>query len=273
MLSRCGEQYRRRYVEGEIIPPGVALITGRGVHLSAEANLKHWIATKDYLPHDEALALAYDAVTHDWAMGEIRYTEDERKQGAAKVKAEALDKAVRLAGLHHKELAPTLHPLDVEYYWRIELGNFPFDLAGVVDVKEAETVRDLKTTGRTPSQDTASNSLQLTFYALHFYRTEQRVPQVGLDYLVDLKTPKVVTLYSGREQYHFEAALRRVEIAAQVIEKGLFIPARPDDWACTPGWCGYWHTCKYAHGFRQYVIEKGESNGRTVASSTTSAAD
>ena len=32
MYCRCGEQYRRRYIEKEIIPPGFALIKGGSVH-------------------------------------------------------------------------------------------------------------------------------------------------------------------------------------------------------------------------------------------------
>ena len=34
MLSRCGEQFRRRYVEHDIVPPGVALIVGSAVDRS-----------------------------------------------------------------------------------------------------------------------------------------------------------------------------------------------------------------------------------------------
>ena len=36
---RCGEQFRRRYIEGERIPPGVAAGRGTGVHNANDVNL------------------------------------------------------------------------------------------------------------------------------------------------------------------------------------------------------------------------------------------
>lgn len=31
-FTRCGEQFRRRFMEGECIPPGIAARIGSGVH-------------------------------------------------------------------------------------------------------------------------------------------------------------------------------------------------------------------------------------------------
>lgn len=47
MLGRCGEQYRRRYIEGEKIPPGIAALVGRGVDDSVTINLQNKIDTGD----------------------------------------------------------------------------------------------------------------------------------------------------------------------------------------------------------------------------------
>ena len=38
LFSNCAEAYRRRYILGEIIPPGVALLKGSGVHVGAAVN-------------------------------------------------------------------------------------------------------------------------------------------------------------------------------------------------------------------------------------------
>ena len=40
MFSRCGEQYRRRYIEKDRLPPGVAMIRGRGVHEGVAENMR-----------------------------------------------------------------------------------------------------------------------------------------------------------------------------------------------------------------------------------------
>ena len=39
---RCGEQFRRLYIEDERIPPGIAAGRGTGVHKANEVNLKQW---------------------------------------------------------------------------------------------------------------------------------------------------------------------------------------------------------------------------------------
>jgi hypothetical protein len=45
MFQRCGEQYRRRYLENEIIPPGISARIGSGVHKAAEINFRAKIQT------------------------------------------------------------------------------------------------------------------------------------------------------------------------------------------------------------------------------------
>ena len=42
---RCGEQFRRRYIEGERVPPGVAAGRGTGVHKANEVNLNQKVIT------------------------------------------------------------------------------------------------------------------------------------------------------------------------------------------------------------------------------------
>ncbi len=62
MFQRCGEQYRRRYMEGDIFPPGLALVTGRATHKSAEVNLKQKVASGKMVNLDVALEAAREEV-------------------------------------------------------------------------------------------------------------------------------------------------------------------------------------------------------------------
>ena len=55
--ENCPEQFRRRYVEGEIIPPGLAAHIGTGVHRAAEVNHRAKLATG----RDEPLGVLQDA--------------------------------------------------------------------------------------------------------------------------------------------------------------------------------------------------------------------
>lgn len=245
-LGRCGEQYRRRYIEGEKIPPGIAALVGRGVDDSVTANLSKKIETGSLLTTEEALQTAMDSVERQWQAGEVSLTDEEVLSGAQSVRGAAIDKAVRLAALHAADTAPRIEPVAVQRRWTLEMDNFPFDLVGVTDVEEARTTRDTKTSGKSLPANAADVSDQLTVYALARKVVDGFIPdEVILDGLIDNKIPKTQTLRSTRTDEDFRPMLHRIEAAADSIVKEAFIPAAQDSWICNPRWCGYANDCKY----------------------------
>lgn len=247
MLSRCGEQYFRRYVQGEVVPPGVAALQGTGTHSGVEANLRNKIETKgQLLPVAQVQQIAVDSFKAAWEGG-VLLDEEEVALGATKVKGEAIDVVAALSALHHRELAPKIQPVHVERTFRLELTGYPVDLVGTMDIQERTTVRDTKTAGKSPTQDAADISAQLTMYALAVKTLEGVAPEkVILDNLVKNKVPKVVTLESTRDATDFQQLLQRVERSVEVIQKGSFTPADPSSWWCSKRFCGYWSTCPFA---------------------------
>lgn len=249
-LSRCGEQFRRRYIEGEIIAPGIFLLVGRATHCSVALNMGHKLETGDMLPAEACAEAARDTLNAEWGKG-IVLTDEEGQQDITMVRGEAVDKAVRLAVLHHDCKAPDLHPTHIERQWTIELPGYDLDLAGTIDIQEGmDAIRDTKTSGKSPSKDVAENSDQLTVYALAARVIDGAVPaRLALDYLVDLKRgPKVQTLETTRTADDFQVYLRRVEAVIRALDKGAFVPARQTDWWCSERWCGYAPTCPYFRG-------------------------
>ena len=246
MLSRCGEQYQRRYVEKEIIPPGVAIIVGSATHHSIKANLHAKLETGLLLPIEQIKDTARDSLVMAWNAGGVVLNEEEMAEGAAKVKAAAIDKAVRLSTLHASEVAPRLCCTHVERPWVIELTGYPVDLAGQIDQQEPETIRDSKTSGKSPSATVADESDQLTIYAMAVRVLDGIMPsRVALDYLIDNKTPVAKTFESTRTEEDFTPLLNRVEEAVKAMEKGVFVPASASHWICNPKFCGYWSSCRY----------------------------
>lgn len=246
MLAKCGEQFRRRYIEGEIIPPGVAMIVGTATHRSIRANLQAKIESGRLLGVEATKDIARDALRDEWDKGV--WLQDEERTRPKATQGEAIDKAVRLSGTHAQRLAPALKPTHVERKWTVELPGYPMDLVGEIDIQEAHlSVRDTKTSAKSPSADAADRSEQLTMYALAVKTIDHEAPEyVALDYLVDLKSgTKIKTVMSSRAVEDFEPLLRRVENAARVIESGSFVPARPDDWWCNPKWCGFYSSCPF----------------------------
>jgi hypothetical protein len=251
---QCGEAFRRRYMLNEIIPPGVAALVGSATDESVTRNLRSKIESKKLLSLEEVADTARDGLNQAWEQG-VHLEPEEAAAGIKKVKGDATDKAVRLSILHAKAKAPEIEPTAVQRKWTIELSGYPMDLVGTLDVQEgSHSIRDTKTTGKTPPEDIAHKSIQLTAYSLAVWKIDGEAPEkVALDYLIDTKTPAAKTFESTRDIDDYETLLARIETVTKAIEKGVFIPVSPDHWMCNPRWCGYFSSCKYVRLPKQFA--------------------
>lgn len=248
MLSKCGIQFERRYIQGEKVPPGVGAVIGTATDRSITANLKNKIDTGSLLPVEAVTDIARDELLKEWDRGVLPDGDWEKAGDSAK--GESIDHAVTLAALHHKRVAPRFSSdgLRVQREWVLDVKGLPIQLAGTIDIQEgSERVTDTKTSKKSPAADEADRSLQLTMYALAVQQLDGQPPtKVALDYLVKLKDPKAVFLESERKPEDFTHLLRRVQQAQKAIETGLFTPAPLDAWWCSKKWCGYHSSCPYA---------------------------
>ena len=245
MLYRCGQQYYYAYREGRKIPPGIAQVVGRATHGSVHLDLQRKINTGRLLRADEVKDAARDGINGAWQQG-VRLVEEELKESAKKLKGDAVDQAVALSVLHHDELAPAIKPVQVERFFRLELQGYPMDLVGRIDIEEKETIRDTKTASKSPQEDEAHISDQLTIYALGVKATTGVLPKrLYLDYLIKTKIPKVVVQETIRADGDFNRIFRLIERGIEVIDKGAFMP-NPSGWWCSNRFCGYWaDTCPF----------------------------
>ncbi len=252
MLSKCGEQYRQRYVLGRKIPPGVALIVGGAVDRTVSTNLTGKMKGLGLMTLDAVADAARDALNCAWEGGVV-LTADEAALGVKAAKGQAVDKSVRLAKLHAREMAPAIEPTHIQRKIEVELPGYPYDLLGYIDIQEgSKSIRDTKTTGKTPAADIADKDDQLTTYAMMAKVTDGVIPeQLCLDYLIDTKIPQAKTFSTQREEDDFKPLLNRVEAASKAIQAGVFIPAKETDWVCNPRWCGYWNQCPYVKKSRR----------------------
>jgi hypothetical protein len=241
-VSQCGERFRLSYLEGMRVRPGIAAAVGSGVHAAAARNLTRKIETGQLMPMEEVRDAARDA---------FALLPEELERGAAQVEGEAMDRTVQLTEAHARVLAPVIRPAHVERAWVLEAEGFPFDLAGEIDVQEPAgdsgpaTIRDLKTTGKRPTERAAATSSQLSLYSLAHEALEGERPElVALDYLVpSARGVSAGTVVSRRRDADIDSFWARLERIAEVIEKQAFTPARPyDDWFCSPRWCGFART-------------------------------
>jgi putative RecB family exonuclease len=235
MYLRCPQQYAFRYMEGLILPPKAALTRGRAVHRGQEANYRQKIESKTDLP----LADVQDVVSteFDAAAQETEWALDENR-------GQVKDESISLASLYHREIAPTVQPdfVEEEVFVELEPG---LNLKGFIDVVQSGgIIRDTKTTGKTPPADVADKSLQLTAYSLAYRSlTGQAEAELCLDYLVNTKQPKVVTLRTSRVEDDVKRFRATAERISKAIQTGIFYPREEGNNLCSPQYCGYYQLC------------------------------
>ena len=253
MLTRCGMQWKFRYVDGIKAPPSVALTVGKGTHEAVRRNLTAKLENGELLTEEEVTELARDRTLIEWDANEPVLQEDET-QGAA------VDQAVALARVHHAELAPLIQPVALERAWRVEIEDSTHDLMGYIDIEEAGgRIRDTKTKKKTPSQAEVDRSIQLTLYALGKYVVDGEAPsELTIDALLKTKQPSTAVITTHRGPDDFAAVLQRHQAATALINAGTFIPTSPDNWWCSQKFCGYWDRCPFGAGGRIGVREDTE---------------
>jgi hypothetical protein len=228
------------------------MIVGTATHKSIEKNLIEKRDNKTLLSTEAVTEIAADTLKNTWAGENPVLSDEEKEQGEKKVKGDAIDTAVSLATLHHRELAPKIEPVHLEREVYLELNGFPYDLKGFVDIQEPDGIRDTKTSSKSPDAGAAEKSTQLRFYSLARTVLDGLPPaKASLDFLVKKKAPEAITVSTQMQESDHHRFLDRVSRVADAIQKGAFTPAPPDSWACSERWCGYWSRCP--HGTRQKI--------------------
>ena len=255
MLARCGEQYRRRYGLGERLPPGIALLAGKAAHSAQEQNLLSKMNDGHLLETEQVLQVASDSFDN---MVEDEYVIDGLYEDMSVADATALgkDEAVAFSSIHATCAAPTIEPTGIEVRIEIPEGAMlPVPFVGVIDLIdgfEQRKIRDTKTTRKSPPKGMADESDQLTAYHLMFQARYKEPPAaLGLDFLVQTTKAKKrshVYLETTRTKADLQVFINRAQVTVEAIEKEVFLPAKQDDWVCSPRWCGYTRTCRYYRG-------------------------
>ena len=245
--------WRQRYVLKNIFKPGIAMRVGSATDESINENLRHKVNNDGQLISiDDVSDIAAESFGRRVNFQGVSIFKEDGT--LASQKGAGKDKAVRLAQLHHEELAPVITPKSVAHIqrrWRLGFDGIDADLVGVIDVQEeidenTDLIRDEKTTGKTPSADAGQISFQLKTYALAVKVIDKKEARVQLDFMVDQKKGSRVEIREGGLINDFTAVMLRFKMAYKAIAAGVFLPARPDDWWCSRKWCGYYGTtCPY----------------------------
>jgi len=247
MLLRCGEQYRRRYVMGERIPPSGNLVRGKCCHKTCEVNYDRKIKIGEYGSPDEMA----DLFATEWNMNkyDIAYTPEELEGRSISVVEGAFkDQGVRMVKEYHGTFAPTVEPKKTEERFVVEFEEDVPNLVGIIDLIDAkDTIIDNKFVGKTPNATGIDTDSQLSIYDYGFRVTEGRKPSaLKKAFCVALKTSTkiVVQEVPPRDDDTIHRMLLRLKAAHDAIRAGNFLPAAEGSWVCSKRFCGYWTTCR-----------------------------
>lgn len=126
-----------------------------------------------------------------------------------------------------------------------------FDFVGEQDIVESTenslVIRDVKTSKKSPSEDVADKSNQLTAYAIASQVLDGKLPDsLKLDYLIDLKRgTKTMTVTTKRDEQQAMSYLNRIVNGIAAIRSGIFVPAPDVAWYCDQRYCGYYQICPH----------------------------
>lgn len=260
MYWRCPEQYRRRYIEKEILPPGIALMEGRAIHSGAEHNFRQKIASYKDVPVDEIVEATMSAFEKEIAGGYI-LDADEAARGPSVVIGEAKDMTRQLANLHATQQAPAYQPVAIERETLIVFGRATHDLLTVTDlIDDQNRVTDIKTAKKAMNQGAVESSTQLTIYSAARYAETRTLPtEVRFDNLIKNKVVKRQVLTSHRTMADLQVLANRINVTLAAINSGMFPPCPAGSWGCNPKWCGYFMAgCPYVNSERRTAAEQGD---------------
>lgn len=250
--EKCGEIFRRRYIEKEKIPPGIAMLRGTGVHHGAKYNFQQKIESRKDLPVKDIVDVAVASLEFEMGKSGVILTTDEEGRGKSIVVAETKDSVAALAAVYSVEMAPEYQPVIVEERQRIILPTSTHDLLAIMDLADdKDRVVDIKCTSKKKTLNDAHTDEQLTFYALAFYAKTGKLPsEVRFENFVDrtLKSGRKTErnlLISTRTADDCQSIISRINAMIIGLRKGVFIPAHSGSWWCSERFCGYARTCPY----------------------------
>jgi len=265
LYQKCGERYRRRYVENQRTPPSSNLGHGRLIHKAVETLLQYKIDNEQRVPPadlgNDAISDHLQEMSQDIEIWDPKVPDIETFEETAR----------ELVGLYEESRLPEVLPRAVELKLkRVLRGRIPFvgytdliemslmdvdfqPMKSLDDLKSTDSVRDLKATGRKYGAQRVKNSLQLSMYA-----EITGLENVGYDLLVQKKKSEFAKQDAFRSKREKEHAVDVVEDVAKSISAGVFMRADPESWMCTEKWCPYFSECRGAQK-SIHTVPDGES--------------
>jgi hypothetical protein len=232
-LQKCGEQFRRYYVEGESGgPPNAKMQLGTDVHGMVEDFCTLFFRECKHRSVEPLEVTVRNRVDLFPTLSEVIEF------------SEPTEEAQKIYSLWHKEMLETLYvPLESENTHYCALGDVPImckiDLVIHDLATSTNSVIDLKVGVK---KRTPGNSIQL-----YLYSAATGHKSVGYWQMVPPKIrvgAKSILSITEVDNAFIKHVSRVVQSTADTIMHKTYTFAAPDDWACTDNFCGHYKQCR-----------------------------
>jgi CRISPR/Cas system-associated exonuclease Cas4 (RecB family) len=227
-------------------PPGIALLYGKSVDNAINVDMEQKIVTRENLPSDDvkdAFVTEYDNNKDD-----TFFHKDDKPDVLREV-------GINSVGKWADEIAEKIQPISVQEKLAIEFDDFNYDILQFADViTEDKIIIDNKTAGRSvPQKDgeykiSNDHMLQLTMYGIGYKENHnEEVNELGLDYLIKNKNPKIQQVRWKPNDEDKKYALSLIQNVAKGIDNETYIPNR-SSFMCSKKFCAFWKECEENFG-------------------------
>ena len=250
MAFRCGEQFRRRYLENEIIPPGIAAGRGTGVHYANRINLIQKIKSEIDLPLSDIQDATRDGYIGAFSNG-VYLSKDKLSQ-KEKLLNEGLNDSLRCSEVYLERVAPEIKPKAVEEPFNLDVG-LALPLAGTIDIEQENKLDDLKTSSKKWAEGQIEKEIQPVLYSFVHEKLTGNKPLFRYHILIARRGKDGSPTSAGYDtqeiictEKQYSALFAKLQIFIEMLQKGVFPPANSTSWWCnSPEWCGYYESCVY----------------------------
>lgn len=262
---RCGESYRRRYIERDGEEMGTAVLAGNAFHeMAKQANLTKM---RGQTPEVETLEGVIEEVFYSDSNRRYLLNKKEQEEGFKNVMERRKREIKALVPLF-LEKNKDIVPKQVEVKQELKLPHMAKPIMFIMDLlTQDDVIHDYKYGARKKTQDDIYNNTGLTVYALAFHEMYGRPPKaLKFQNYVSYTTParkELKTSYqemsTKRDYTDFEILMSYFDQLDSSIEKGVFLPPG-DRTNCSPYRCSYFHDCRFVNQqrFKEEMEDKSD---------------
>ena len=238
----CGKAWKYKYLDKIPTKPSVTLILGSTVHDTMEEIIaKRSVGMEPPNP----VEFATQTLTERLEKEEGKFIPSELETLQDDILRLVSDSAI-LSGMKDIRAKVDEQGPQIERKVTLEIPEVDVPIIGFIDIiLEDGTPADFKTSSRSWTQERAESEMQPVFYLAAMGQCGFPVNwQFKHLVMVKTKQPKFQILEHTHKPEELFKLFGRVQNVWKGITAGVFNPAAPGSWKCSPKWCDYYDLCQ-----------------------------